>query len=74
MTGVAGYNIYNSLNNGTDVNGKDVADFSVGAVGLGTAGLVTLGIVSNPVGWVIGGGVAIYSLGSLAYDLYTTDW
>jgi hypothetical protein len=74
MTGVAGYNIYNSLNNGAAVNRKDVADLSVGVVGLGTAALVTFGIVSNPVGWVIGGGVALYSLGSLAYDLFSSNW
>lgn len=74
MTGVAGYNIVNSLNNGSAVSGKDVADFSVGAVGLGTSVLVAVGLVSNPIGWVIGGGVTLYSIGSFAYDLITTDW
>lgn len=54
--GVSTYNIASGKG-----SGWDYADIGVNAVGLGTTALVTLGLVSNPVGWVIGGGVLIYN-------------
>jgi hypothetical protein len=70
MTGVAFINIVDDISKGNAISGKDVLDFSFGA-----GGLLSLALVANPVSLsVIGGVVAVYSVGSLAYDLYTTDW
>jgi len=69
--GVSGYNIYNDYSQGgiEAVNGWDVADFGVGAAGLGA----TIFLVTNPVGWVISGGVAIYFTVRLIHDATTED-
>ncbi len=46
------------------------------AVGVGAGGiaLAVLGIVSNPVGWAIGIGAALFAIGTLVYDhFFNTD-
>ncbi len=69
--GVSGYNIYNDYSQGgiEAVNGWDIADFGAGAAGLGA----TIFLVSNPVGWAISGGVAIYFTVRLIHDVATDD-
>ncbi len=69
MTGVATYNIVDDVSHNRSVSGWDIADGAVGAVGLTGAGLSSAGIISNPVGWGIGAGVAIYGWGRLWFDL-----
>lgn len=49
------------------------ADFGVGVVGLGTTAAVALGLVSNPVGWVVGTGILIYSGVRLVNDIYNEE-
>lgn len=73
--GISGYNIYNDYSQGgiDAVNGWDIADFGIGAVGLTTTGLVTLGLISNPIGWVVAGGVAVYFGARLIYDVTTKE-
>ena len=69
--GVSGYNIYNDYSQGgiESVNGWDIADFGAGAAGLGA----TIFLASNPVGWAISGGVAIYFTVRLTHDVATDD-
>jgi hypothetical protein len=59
--GMAGRDIY--MGDGTTI---DYFDVGVGTASIGAA----LFLASNPVGWVIGAGAAIYFGGRLVYDIY----
>jgi len=69
LTGVATANIIYDISNNNTVSIKDIVDGSVGLVGLAGFGLSSAGIISNPAGWAIGAGVALYGWGSLWYDI-----
>ncbi|GGH07661.1 DUF6443 domain-containing protein [Mucilaginibacter phyllosphaerae] len=70
-TGYSSYQVYGQYQKG-GVNEvfshRDVVDAGVGAIGLGATGLAAFGLISNPVGWTIGAGILVYSVGTLIYD------
>ncbi|MCB0770948.1 MAG: hypothetical protein KDC00_11145, partial [Flavobacteriales bacterium] len=55
------------------INKWDAIDTMVGVAGLAGPSLVTLGLVSNPVGWGIGAGAAIYGISRFLYDYNNPD-
>jgi len=60
---VHGYDIHKNLTDGNpdnDPNALEYVDFGVEAGGAAGVGLAFFGVISNPVGWAIGGGSAIY--------------
>jgi RHS repeat-associated protein len=59
--GMAGYDI--ASGQGTTI---DYLDVGVGTASIGAA----IFLASNPVGWVIGAGAAVYFAGRLVYDIY----
>ena len=59
--GMAGRDIY--MGEGTTI---DYFDVGVGTASIGAA----IFLASNPVGWVIGAGAAVYFAGRLVYDIY----
>ena len=59
--GMAGYDI--ASGQGTTI---DYFDVGVGTASIGAA----IFLASNPVGWVIGAGAAVYFAGRLVYDIY----
>jgi RHS repeat-associated protein len=65
--GSSGYNMYNQYQQNhqiSDIHIGDVGDFTVGAASVGA----TVFLATNPVGWAIGVGAAVYFTGRFIYQ------
>ncbi len=65
--GSAGYNMYKQYEQNhrlSDIHIGDVGDFTVGAASVGA----TIFLATNPIGWAIGAGAALYFTGRLIYQ------
>jgi hypothetical protein len=69
--GTSGYNMYNEYEQNhriSDIHVGDADDFAVGTASV----IATVALTSNPIGWAIGAGAALYFTGRFIYQYEQT--